>query len=227
MAAVFTETANPGFQYINWGSATATFSDVSIGTASADRIVVVFANCGWSAGASTDDFTIGGTSATEAASSGGGSSALYYLAVPSGTTATIVWTCTGPTPSFSHAGIQVGILTGSASSPTATTTKTFGYDPDPQSFISTLNLPENGVGLAGIQNASGKTPSWSNATAVYYAERTEGNTISAALAKHSTASASWAPTVSGYSYAGTLGVAATWGAAGGASPGSITTTITL
>jgi hypothetical protein len=143
MTAVFTATDNPAIQSIGFSSGVVTFANANIGTAAADRIVVVtiFGRTGNATGDTLSGVTIGGNAATLAARCTHGANLLneqWYLAVPSGATANVVVTLGGGDV-FDRCGILVGVLTGSASSPSGTATKPSGFTGDPKwlSFCST------------------------------------------------------------------------------------------
>lgn len=146
------------------GGSSLTFSDVSIGSASADRVVVV-AICSESNVPETfSGGTIGGNSATEAVVVEGTSStvgtivAILYLAVPTGTTATIVsnysgsvfrgicsvWTLTGDTPEL------IDIDTDTAPSGTG--------------LSCSVDIPANAVGIAGYSQGNTFEVTWTGAT---------------------------------------------------------------
>ena len=210
----WTKTAAPAIQNIAYsGATTVTFSSVAIGAASSNRIVIVNVCANHSASNSvtcTIDYGSGATSATLAvanSSSGTGPiDAIFYLAAPTGTTATIVLTATGTTPTFGYVGITVGALTGVTATPTSTATQDSGYNADPQVTTSALTVPATGFGLV-VGGGGGGPPTWNVGTQDYY-------TTSAGLVMTSgyiSASGSQTPSISGFSYAFFGMVAATWG----------------
>lgn len=214
MAAAWTATAAPAIQVNGFTGSTATFSTVSIGTASSDRIVIV--------GIVNDSqpvssITIAGVSATQAVAIG--HSALYYLNVTSGTTATIVVTLAG---AHNLIGIQVGILTGITSAPSASGTHSYDFVVDPQTVTATV--PTGGVGVVIVNTGSNASlppiPSWTNAIGDSYSHSEAGNTIQAILA-HTLTSGSQTPTLTSsnaslYSFTGTEMAMATWSASAAA-----------
>ncbi len=93
---------------------TYTFTNHAIGTAAPDRLVVVVAHVSEvTGGAGIGSPTIGGSAATIAVesdeSSGPTSSAIFYLLVPSGTTATIEFTTADAS---THGSVSVYTITG-------------------------------------------------------------------------------------------------------------------
>jgi hypothetical protein len=99
------------------GSSPVTFTSQAIGTADPTRIVVVTIGTITSGGGLVTSVTIGGSTANHATGAstnngtGGSGTDIYYLAVPSGTTATIVVTGT----SFSRCVIGVYSVVGTGS----------------------------------------------------------------------------------------------------------------
>lgn len=87
---VFTDNANnPNIL----AAETHTYSSLSIGAASSRRTVLVVAYGG--DGSTVSGVTVGGVSATEVAAQASGKLKIFALAVPTGTTATVVMTCSG------------------------------------------------------------------------------------------------------------------------------------
>ena len=220
----FTPTADPPIQYIDYSSNTATFSNVSIGTASAGRVVVV--GVGNSNGANDDGIlsvTIGGTSATEATSSDPGKdhASLWYATVATGTTTSIVVTCNSG--AFELAGVLVGEITGaSPATPTATGIHPSNATADPQAIplSGSITVPSNGVVVVfGNGNSTGaQTITWTGASSAsgdWYVHNESGNSQSDVMA-HSYQTGSNSFTVagsigSGFGYNGFAGVVAAWG----------------
>lgn len=141
----------------------ATFTSKSIGTASADRFVIVCVMFAGGAG-TTLSVTIGGSSATQLAfvSSGAGAAAgCYGLTVTTGTTATIAVT-TGTTSG------GVGIWVYDAKGLTSTTpTATANATNNASALTTSINVSAGGfvVGTAGNQSGSdGGSWSWTNLT---------------------------------------------------------------
>ena len=145
---------------------TYTFTGVSIGTASSDRVVIVapFGRANTTSSMSISSITVGGNTPTTnvAQTSGGGSTSsaqgIYSINVPSGTTATIavtfstgalraniaVWTMTG-TNGLTTASATANSITGS---PTVSTT---------------INVPANGGAVASA-SGGGSTTTWTGLT---------------------------------------------------------------
>lgn len=184
------EPPNPTVTYVTTvGSSsnvfTYTFTGTSIGTASADRLVVVCAmiNARSVEPYSISSITIGGTAANIVVSSSlGRNSAIGYLLVPTGTTATIVVNLSGSgTPGRCIAGIftvtgytnAVPEFVGSAYSDTN---------------VASLTIPANvssGAGLVaccyiGNNGTSGGT--WSSPLVEHYDAVTESTTFTIASA---------------------------------------------
>jgi len=136
----------------NADTASYTLTSASIGTATADRIVVVSVV---GVGDSTHSVTIGGNAATEVISYAGtsGRASLYALSVPTGTTANVVVTV-GGTDSL---GVSVYAMYG-ASGTTAHDTATANADP----LTTTIDIPAGGVvfAVADAYNASALTFAW-------------------------------------------------------------------
>lgn len=145
-------------------TSTYTFTNHAIGTASADRVVLV-AVCVRSAtaGISISSMTIGGVSATELVEASTGAnvtSAIYGLLVTSGTTATIVVT---PSNSSQRCAVSVFEMTGTGG---ATTTSATATDTSPPSS-TTITIPANGaaVGLSFATSGSAVgTGTWAGLT---------------------------------------------------------------
>lgn len=131
---------------------TYTFTSVDIGTASADRLVVVVAGDYDSSGGTLNSVTIAGTAGTlaDVENSEDQNCAIYYRTVTSGTTATIVVTLSN---SSVNAFISVYTITGLNSiTPTGTSSPTAGST-DPTAAI---NVSEGGavIGCANEQVSS-------------------------------------------------------------------------
>jgi hypothetical protein len=186
-ALTFTPTATT----VAWSVAPSppvTFSAVSIGTASSDRIVVaVLAVDGNATNGVISGITIGGTSATQAAKLDPTATIkgiyIYYLKVTSGTTANIVVSCSGFPGGI---GLAVGIITGSATTSlgtSATSDQWTSPQSDPHSITATI--PTNGVGVVGVTIDRATTPTWTNATGDANTTEPSGNT-EAMLMAHTT-----------------------------------------
>lgn len=145
-------------------SSTYTFTSHAIGTATADRVVLVAVGVrSATAGVSISSMTIGGVSATELAEASTGSNvsvAVYGLLVTSGTTATIVVT---PSASCQRCQIAVYEMTGTGGSTTTSATATDITSPT----STTITIPVNGAAVAGAfgQSASAVgTATWAGLT---------------------------------------------------------------
>jgi len=132
-----------------------TFSSQAIGTAGANRKVVVGTSCTRSAGAATSvsTLTIGGVSATlvVAAPTDGVNdrpTEFWQADVPTGTTADIVVT-------WGDAAVRCGIGVWAVYDAASAANDTGSSVADP--MTDTLNIPANGVAI-GFSNSSGGTP---------------------------------------------------------------------
>lgn len=195
----WTATDNPTPQ--NTGTTSVTFTAVNIGTASADRIVVVLFNSG---SAVSTGMTIGGISATKAVEESTGISGLqiWYAAVPSGTTANIVVTSGS---AMSIESLLVGKLTGVTAAPAHTSvTTTTSSDP---ATIS-VNVPSTGFGIVGIYGAPTFDNGWTNATLDFSV--TDANAVILSMA-HDSLSGTNTVSAGGFSGAGVHMVSASWG----------------
>ena len=227
---LFTPTDDPPFQNADFGSNTATFSNVNIGTAASDRIVVVgVANSNGYGGNDSGiaSVTIGGTAATEATSSDPGQdvASLWYATIPAGTTANIIVTC--KSGALFLTDILVGNITGaSTSTPTATGVHSLSVnvsDPQVTPYVGSITVPEDGTAVifaaGGADNNT--TATWTNTSSAsgdyYDATSTpdNGGVALSDLLAHSYAAGSETYSVSGnvgngFAYAGFAGVAAAW-----------------
>jgi len=137
------------------------FSGLSIGAPSGDRLVIAF--CYTFSGSAISSVTIGGVSASTAAtqSSGQVRSGLYYATVPSGTTATVAFSV----GSGANAGVSVWTITGAQSSTPRDTGVATGIGSS-----TTIDVPAGGAILAGVGiNRTGGIGSntWSGLTERY------------------------------------------------------------
>jgi hypothetical protein len=201
------KTANPAVQTVGSGN-TATFSGANIGTASSDRIVVVCAATdGGGPLVSPNGVTIGGTNATLAKASNAGTknAEIWYLNVPSGTSATIAVT---GTTGLTYSGITVGILTGVTATPTTTAAEAYGYNGDPNTTSSALTIPATGFGIVCGGSESNGTPTFNVGTLDY---KTATGASWSVLSGYISTSGSQTPSISGYSYSGLGIAAASWG----------------
>jgi hypothetical protein len=173
-----------------------TFSGVAIGTAAADRKIVVVTDTagggGGTAGVST--LTIGGSTATQlvaVSTSDNTTSEIWALNnVSSGTTADIIitWNTTR-----SRCGI--GVWAVYAAADTASDTVSIGNDPDANISTTALAIPANGVAIAGHilnKGAPAATVTWSGLTERY--DAAVGNSSDSGASKEVSA-AEPAPTI--------------------------------
>jgi hypothetical protein len=143
-----------------------TFSNVDIGTASSDRLVVVACHATGNTGAlniNLTSMTLGGSSMTNAAAFAEDTASvdLYYLTVTSGTTATIV--ATYPNQKR-RCTIAVYTITGLNSSTPSDTGTSSNSDSAP---TLTLDIPTGSIAVYAHTSASGST------TTVTYSSATE------------------------------------------------------
>lgn len=146
---------------------TFTFTNFAIGSAASDRIIVVCA--GARSGNSQIAFssvTIGGNAATKAVDeiateeNFNAIAGIFYLAVPSGTTATIVVTFAA---SVQGVGIDVFSLKGLGSATPSATQKDRNPSWDgTQDMTCTLAMPSNGVLIAVVSQANTAAISWAS-----------------------------------------------------------------
>lgn len=212
MALAWLKTDNPAIQNIGFGSASATFTNAAIGTASADRIVVVCVSSKVGIDGPTVACTIGGNAATKALQNtlaNGYIQSIHYLLVTSGTTATVVVTYSGgASPAISFAGITVGKLTGAVAAPTTTASRNYGYNADAQTTTTALTVPAGGVGVVvgGSETPNGSL-TWNVGTQDY---STISGTDTQITSGYITASGSQTPNISGFNFTGFGIAAATW-----------------
>lgn len=149
-----------------------TFNSHSIGTANANRRVVVVAYANGSSVTDISGVTIGGNAATldkKITSISAGPLAIYSLPVASGTTATIVVSTTG---TASRCRIEVYTVTGDISIP-AKLDDGDGYTASGTSVNDTLTVAAGAAVVAGmgVNDTDANTLSWTNLT-----ENSENNT---------------------------------------------------
>lgn len=140
---------------------TYTFSSQTLGTAAANRkIIICVAGNGGNAGA-VSSLTVGGISATNViAVSDGGTvqSEIWVADVPTGTTGDVVVT-------FSTAKARCGIGVYRAIGSQSTANATASSTADPMS--ASLFIPYNGIGIGVAQDISTSTYTWTNLTEDY------------------------------------------------------------
>lgn len=138
-----------------------TFSGQSIGAASSDRLVVVCIGYTAAGTVTTTSLTIGGNAASQAVevtTSGGdkGSVAIYYLAVPTGTTADVVASLSG---SASRCDIEVFTLTGLTSTTPTTTNSDTASPPS-----AAVTPAAGGVVIGMAKSVASTSCTWTNLT---------------------------------------------------------------
>jgi hypothetical protein len=145
-----------------------TFSSLAIGTAAANRYVIV-GIAGTATPSAVASVTIGGVTATPVVSQVAGNSvaAIYIALVPTGTTATIVVTFTGATQKCS---IGVWSATGISATPVGTASSTA----NPASLA--LTTVKGGFAVAHMQVDSTGSYTWTNATKEYENSNMDGFT---------------------------------------------------
>lgn len=164
-----TQTANPAG--VNAVSNVATYSSVSIGTATSDRIVVVTVaseQTGVTPTSCTIDYGTGDTAMTAGtlASFGAQAAQTFRLAVPTGTTATIKVTFTGGSPIASRNKIAVYRVTGADSSAVTAGADT-STDMDATDPLTTgVNTIVTSGGFLAVVSGATDTDAktWANAT---------------------------------------------------------------
>lgn len=181
-----------------------TFTDKSIGTAAADRVVVVGV-AGF--GNAPSGVTIGGVAATQLVlatlGTTGGFAGLWALAIPSGTTATIAVTIGG---SADRCGVAVWRLTGTRGSITPLDTD---VDEDGNNSGSlTLNTVVDGGVIGYAYSASDPNFSWTGVTKEFeFALETSAREQSGGTALTSSNNASYSITFSAAGGGDTVGCA--------------------
>jgi hypothetical protein len=223
VGVTFIPTDSPAIQNINFASNRATFSNVNIGTASSNRMVVIGVANENGGDAGIASVTIGGILAAKATTSDPDKdfASLWYAVVPTGSRANIVVIC--KTGALGLTGLLVGTISGASSAaPTATATHPRDFTADPQSIPTsgTLTVPTNGAAVAFgvVESDATNTLSWtsaSNSNGDLYVYNGDGNTMSMLMA-HSYTGGSASFTVSGsvgngFGFNGFAGVAAAWG----------------
>jgi hypothetical protein len=205
-APVFTPTLNPAIQFINFGSATVTFSSQPIGAATADRILIIGVT-NLDSGRVVNSIQVAGTyNLTRGVSANGGTAQtiaeLWYGSVPAaaGTTANIVVTySSAPQLSGILGGTLSGQSAGASATPSATNAKALDTVADPQQFAAGMTVNSGGVGIVySVTAVAGSAASWTSTTAGagdYWVSTSSGNAANHALA-HTTTPGSWSPTVS-------------------------------
>lgn len=158
-------SAYVGGTNITSSGTTFTFTNHAIGTADANRKVVVVAYPNGSSVTDISGVTIGGNAANQdvkLTSISNGPIGIYSLAVASGTTATIVVSTTG---TAARCRIEVYTVTGNLAVPTILDTGT-GYHASFTSVSDTLTTAPGTAIIAGmgINGSSGGTLSWTGVT---------------------------------------------------------------
>ena len=171
---VYTATANPPTVGGGGIVSPVTFTAVAIGTASADRRVVVsFASVGAAASPNADvtAVTVAGVACTKAAGGIGAASrfnGVWYTNTPvaTGTTATVAVTISGGTGWNNEMNIAVGTITGSASPSVASQVTAAAYPAASTNTNSaSVIIPTGGVAVFASIIDSSVTPTvvWSSA----------------------------------------------------------------
>lgn len=164
MAVAITRTANPAGASHSGG--VVTYAGASIGAEAADRIVVVCISS--EDGDEPSGVTIAGNAATKAAGTVLATTTLdayiYYLAVPTGTTADIVISSFTASSTDNH--IAVYSVTGAASPPTAGTDTSEDMDAtDPLTTGSTTIAADGGMlAIAACGTSTSTSKTWANLT---------------------------------------------------------------
>jgi len=137
-----------------------TFSGASIGTASADRIVVVFSGSSSGTTPSSIAMTVGGINCTIIDTTASESRyAIGYAVVPTGTTADIVVTF-GSDGNF--CGCAVWTVTQADTTAHDSDTLSLPYSPSGNALsqTSTLDVPAGGVVIAAVEAGYSSSESW-------------------------------------------------------------------
>ncbi len=177
------------------GSATTsvTFSSVNLGTASADRYIVVVAGVAVNtAGRTLTSVTIGGNAmtihanaTTSVALSDTNISAICGLLVTAGTSANVVVTCSG---TMSQWYCRTYAMTGLAST-TPTATKTTSATSAVSSIADSINIPGNGLFIFGVQGDTSNAATYNAVTGAVLNSAQNFGTMPSASASQSGLSA--------------------------------------
>jgi len=145
-----------------------TFNTVNIGTATADRLVVVVAmGSAGASGRTISGITIDGTAGSSVVTQGNSSASndpICFIAqrvVTSGTSISVVVACGGNT--FNRMAIAVYTLKDYQSSTAVDTDQTL-YSSSTNTATATLDLSSGGVAIYGAQTNGNRTSSWSSAS---------------------------------------------------------------
>lgn len=142
-------------QFTNGVGPTFTYTSVPIGTAAANRVIIL--SGGTRGGTAYSSSTVGGISTTTGQTGAGGNTKFISAAtVPTGTTATVSFTVTG-TPTSGYVAIYVAYCLSSISA-NATCSNTS----NPSSC--SLSIPNNGIGIYSTGSGSSSSWVWTNAT---------------------------------------------------------------
>lgn len=211
-SVTWTPTANPAIQA--GGVNPQTFNTVAIGTAAANRVVVV--GVGVNSNGPVTAVTANSTAITftKAADGFGGGvgGSLWYASVPSGTSLTdISATTTIAFPGF--VGISVGVLYTSTPTPNSTAAESAsdfqgdstGQIPDAGGSLTVLS---NGIGVMfGATSAPNATPTFNNWSDDYHGQ-ISGTSLQVLLGH---LSSSGVPRITGYDFAAFGMACASWG----------------
>ena len=169
---VFTPTANPPSIDGPGITSPAVFTAVPIGTAAADRYVVVsLQHTGNNPGGNPSVVTIGGITAVKAVGDNTGERGadIWYALVPTGTTATISITITNGTGWSGGVNINVGSLTGSTDVVVASTVTEAKFNFVSNDKTAAVTVPTGGMAIMSAIADSPDSPAltWTNATKDY------------------------------------------------------------
>jgi hypothetical protein len=150
---------------------TSTFTNASIGTASSDRYVVAIAGT-YNNGSdfTTSGMTFGGNAGTEIVKSATGSigdgtcvAGMYGLAIPSGTTSTIVVSWGGS--ASNGVVLHIFTITGLLSTTAVATSNAHSAGASSSALNLNLNVNNNGLVIAGYFDVTATLGSWTGVTA--------------------------------------------------------------
>jgi hypothetical protein len=172
---------------------TYTFSTKSLGSAAADRKIIVGVSAGGSSsGVTLNSVTVGGISATQivATTDGENMAQIWVASVPTGATGNVVLTFS---TDKGRCGIGLWAMYGASSTATDTGFATANPSSD------TLNISAGGVavGVYSLSQSTDRTTTWTNLTEDYDAVVESGG------GTHSGASASFASAQTGLTITGT------------------------
>lgn len=190
------ETA-PAMQDLAYSSSTATFSAINFGVGLGIVMVSTI-------GRSVTGVTVKGASATlvaEASSGGSSNFQVYQITIGSAGSKNVVVTGSA---ALKWVGVSTGTLTGANSTATGTSTLSYGYRADPSAAPS-ITVPSGGIAIGGLASETNNAATWNAGT--------KSVDVGIATARHTSGylSATGAPSISGFSYAGSGMAFAAWG----------------